>query len=186
MRAAQERDLNVEAPRQDLGARKGREVWGWILTRRTCPAPGGAQSWGPPGTPGDAAVPSLPVRRARAAASRCRRCPRRWHARRPRVVMATWLLPRSPCGSAALFLTPVPTKIEAVGNRETDGSGEAGGRPGAAPIAPSAARVGGTAGDPRCGTVPPGLVAGEINPRCPGAGAGCRVLGGSHFLEPGL
>lgn len=41
--------------------------------------------------------------------------------------MATWLLPRSPCGSAALFLTPVPTKIEAVGNRETDGSGEAGG-----------------------------------------------------------
>lgn len=133
MRAAQERDLNVEAPRQDLGARKGCEIRGWILTRRTCPAPGGAQSWGPPGTPGDAAVPSLPVRRARAAASRCRRCPRRWHARRPRVVMATWLLPRSPCGSAALFLTPVPTKIEAVGNRETDGSEEAGGAAGRSP-----------------------------------------------------
>lgn len=80
--------------------------------------------------PGELPVPSSPspCRWQAAAASSRRQLPRRWQARgRPPSRDGNLAAAAEPVWERGVFLTRVPTKIEAVGNRETDGSGEAGG-----------------------------------------------------------
>lgn len=100
------------------------------LGRTMLPVPRGAQlgAGGDTGGGAAAAVPSFPGRRQASVASSRGQHPRRWQARgRPPSRDGNLAAAAEPVWERSVFLTLVPTEIEAVGNRETDGTGEAGG-----------------------------------------------------------